>query len=170
MNDSKQVTPTQNQPDRRAFIAASLASAAVASTALATNRSASRNGSKSIDNLSFELSELSIDELQKRIESGEDSSRSLVDKYLGRIQEIDGQLRSVIELNADAQAIAEEMDRERRAGKSRGPLHGIPVMVKDNIDSADKMKTTAGSLALMDAPKPPEDSYVVKLTMVPMQL
>ena len=112
--------------------------------------------------MSFELSELSIDGLQRRIESGADSSRSLVEKYLGRIEEIDDQLGSVIELNPDAQAIAEEMDRERGAGKSRGPLHGIPVMVKDNIDSADKMKTTAGSLALADTPRPVEDAFVVK--------
>src|SRR5699024_6764417 len=69
-------------------------------------------------------------------------------------------IHSVIEVNKDAEAIAEQMDVERRAGKLRGPLHGIPVLVKDNIDSADKLQTTAGSLALVGA-KPARDSAVV---------
>ena len=162
MNQPKKTKPTRNQPNRRAFIAASLVSAAAASTASAANLLGSEREPTIIDNRSFDLSELSIAQLQERIENGEDTSRSLVDKYLDRINEIDGQLRSTIELNPDVHVIAEQMDRQRRAGQSRGPLHGIPVMIKDNIDSADKMKTTAGSLALLDTPKPPEDSCVVK--------
>ena len=109
----------------------------------------------------FELNELTIDDLRARIDAGADSSASVVDKYLRRIDEIDGRLGSVIELNPDAPEIAARMDEELRGGKRRGPLHGIPVLVKDNIDSADKMKTTAGSLALVEAPKPKEDAQVV---------
>src|SRR5207248_166615 len=82
--------------------------------------------------------------------------------YLTRIADIDKKLNSIIELNPDALAIADQMDRERKAGKVRGPLHGIPVLIKDNIDTADKMKTTAGSLALLDAPKPKQDAFIVK--------
>ncbi|MAV36085.1 MAG: amidase, partial [Planctomycetaceae bacterium] len=156
MNQPRKLPSAPNQPDRRAFIAGTVASAAAASSAFANHPAASTNRPMSIDQEkpSFELSELSIDQLQEQIKSGEASSRSLVDKYIERIEQIDDQLRSVIELNPDARAIAEEMDRERSAGHSRGPLHGIPVMVKDNIDSADKMKTAAGSLALVDAPTP----------------
>jgi amidase len=112
----------------------------------------------------FELSELSIDDLQQGMESGKFTSRSLVEKYLARIEAIDAagpQLKSVIEVNPDALALAEAADKERQAKKVRGPLHGIPVLIKDNIDTADKMATTAGSLALVGA-KPPEDSLVVK--------
>ena len=87
-----------------------------------------------------------------------------MEKYLARIEAVDAggpQLKSVIEVNPDALALAEAADDERRAKQVRGPLHGIPVLVKDNIDTADKMSTTAGSLALVGA-KPPEDSFVVK--------
>src|SRR5205807_4012406 len=62
----------------------------------------------------------------------------------------------------DALAIADQMDKERKSGKVRGPLHGIPIVIKDNIDTADKMKTTAGSLALLDAPPPKQDAFLVK--------
>ena len=98
------------------------------------------------------------------MESGKYTARSLVEKYLARIEAVDAggpQLKSVIELNPDALALAETADNERLAKPVRGPLHGIPVLVKDNIDTADKMATTAGSLALVGA-RPPEDSFVVK--------
>src|SRR5450631_797831 len=77
-------------------------------------------------------------------------AHDLTEKYLSRIRELDPPLRSVIEVNPDALAIATELDR----GPRRGPLHGIPILLKDNIDTGDKMQTTAGSLALVDAPKP----------------
>ena len=112
----------------------------------------------------FELEEETVADLQKRMESGQDTARSLVDKYLARIEAIDRQgpaLRSVIEINPDAASIAEALDAERKAGKVRGPLHGIPVLVKDNIGSADRMQTTAGSLALVDA-RPTVDAHIVK--------
>jgi amidase len=99
----------------------------------------------------FELNELTIDELQQKMAAGTYSSEQLTNLYLQRIGVIDKSgptLNSVIELNPDAVTIAKQMDAERKAGKLRGPLHGIPVLIKDNIDTADKMMTTAGSLAL----------------------
>jgi amidase len=109
-----------------------------------------------------ELNEITINELQSKMRSGELSARKLAEMYLERIKEIDPKLRSVIEINPDALAIADKMDRERKRGKVRSALHGIPVLIKDNIDTADKMKTTAGSLALVDAPVPKEDAFIVK--------
>ena len=111
----------------------------------------------------FELEELTVAELQARMQSGKESARSLTEKYLARIRALDrtGELPlcSVIELNPDALALAAQADAERKAGKVRGPLHGIPVLIKDNIATQDKMQTTAGSLALVGA-KPPRDAHV----------
>jgi amidase len=102
---------------------------------------------------SFALDELTIDDLQSRMRSGSDTSASLTRQYLDRIGAIDQSgpaINAVIELNPDALAIAAALDAERKTGRIRGPLHGIPVLIKDNIDTADKMHTTAGSLALAD--------------------
>jgi len=101
----------------------------------------------------FVLNEITIDALQQKMQSKEYTSRSITEMYLKRIDEIDKngpKLNSVIELNLDALAIADTMDKERAAGKVRGPLHGIPVLVKDNISTGDKMHTTAGALAIAD--------------------
>lgn len=101
----------------------------------------------------FELSEITIAELQQGLQSGKYSSVKLAELYLTRISEIDQgrhDLKSVIEVNPEALLLAEQMDKERKQGKLRGPLHGIPIMIKDNIDTADKMHTTAGSIALAD--------------------
>jgi amidase len=95
------------------------------------------------------------------MESGKYTARSLVEKYLVRIEAIDDKLNSIIELNPDALAIADKLDEERKTGKVRGPLHGIPIIIKDNIDTADKMMTTAGSLAL-EGSKPKQDSWVAQ--------
>ena len=103
--------------------------------------------------LPFELSEMTVAELQDSLSRGRFTSRSLTEMYLSRIDSIDkhgASINSVIELNPDAQAIADALDRERKDKGSRGPLHGIPVLIKDNIDTADKMHTSAGSLALAD--------------------
>ena len=111
----------------------------------------------------FEFEEVTIDDLQAKMKSGQFTSRAITEKYLARIEEIDKQgptVNSVIELNPDAREIADSLDRERKQKGLRGPLHGIPVLIKDNIDTADKMMTTAGSLALVGAPKPPRDSFV----------
>lgn len=112
----------------------------------------------------FELDEITISELQDGMKSGKFTARSLVEKYSGRIEDIDKHgpsLNSVIEMNPDALSIAEDLDRERQAKGPRGPLHGIPVLVKDNIDTADRMMTTAGSLALVGS-KPTKDSTLVQ--------
>lgn len=108
----------------------------------------------------FELDEITVSQLAEGMKSGRYTARFLVEKYTARIQEIDKTtINSVIELNPDALAIAEALDRERQAQGVRGPLHGVPVLIKDNIATADRMMTTAGSLALIGA-RSPRDSFV----------
>jgi len=110
------------------------------------------------------LNELSLAQLQDGMTSGRYTARRLVELYLERIAQIDvagPQLRSVIETNPDALAIADALDAERKTKGPRGPLHGIPILIKDNIDTGDKMLTTAGSLALAGAPAP-RDAFVVE--------
>ena len=110
----------------------------------------------------FELDEITIDDPQNALQSGRYSSRSLAEKYLARIQEIDKagpMVNSVIELNPDALQIADALDQERKSKGPRGPLHGIPVLIKDNIDTGDRMNTTAGSLALLGS-RPANDAFV----------
>src|SRR4030095_895577 len=112
----------------------------------------------------LEVEKLTIADLHQGIQSGKYTSRSLVEKYSSRINEIDKQgpaLNSVIEMNPETEAIAEALDRERREKGVRGPLHGIPILIKDNIDTADRMMTTAGSLALIDA-KRTQDAFVAR--------
>ena len=110
----------------------------------------------------FEFDEATVADLQKRMASGELTARRLAEAYFARIEALDRQgpeLRSVIETNPEALAIADALDAERRAKGPRGPLHGIPVLVKDNVDTADRMTTTAGSLVL-EGSTPPRDSHV----------
>lgn len=110
----------------------------------------------------FALAEATIADLQEGLAGGAWTTRSIVEAYLNRIEHIDRRgpaLRSVLETDPDALAAADRLDRERRAGRLRGPLHGIPVLLKDNIDTADGMTTTAGSLALVGW-RPPEDAGV----------
>jgi len=112
----------------------------------------------------FELDEATVAELQAHMEAGRHTARSLVELYLGRIKAIDQagpKLNAVIELNPDALSIADALDQERKAGKVRGPLHGIPVLIKDNIDTADKLQTTAGSLALAGH-RAAQDAFIVQ--------
>jgi amidase len=112
----------------------------------------------------FELDELTIADLQQRMASGQETARSITEKYLARIAALDREgpaLRAVLETNPDAVAVAESLDAERKAGKVRGPLHGIPVLLKDNVGTADRMTTTAGSLAL-EGSIPSRDSFVAK--------
>jgi amidase len=111
----------------------------------------------------FDLEEATIASLQQRMESGRDSARSLAEKYIARIDAVDRNgpaLRSVLEINPDALSIADRLDAERKSRGPRGPLHGIPMLLKDNIATADRMMTTAGSLALAGA-SPPRDAFVV---------
>ncbi|MEW6364612.1 MAG: amidase [Acidobacteriota bacterium] len=111
----------------------------------------------------FHLEELSIADLQRAMDDESVTSRRLVELYLERIQRLDRDgpcLNSIIETNPEALSTAEEMDRERRGRGPRGPLHGIPILLKDNIDTADRMLTTAGSLALADS-RPARDAFLV---------
>jgi amidase len=112
----------------------------------------------------FVLDEVTISDLHDGMKSGKFTARSLVEKYRERIGEIDKKgpaINSIIQLNPDAMAIADALDQERKAKGIRGPLHGVPVLIKDNIDTADNMMTTAGSLALVGS-KPLTDSFVAK--------
>ena len=112
----------------------------------------------------FELDGTSITELAAGMAQGKYTAHALVEKYLARIAEIDQQgpqLKSVLEVNPDALAIANGLDQERKQGRVRGPLHGVPVLIKDNLDTADRMQTSAGSLALLGS-RPPQDSFVAQ--------
>jgi amidase len=114
--------------------------------------------------LDFELNEETISSLQDKMSSGKYSSEQLTKLYLDRINAIDKKgplLNSVIEINPDALDIARKMDAERKSGRLRGPMHGIPILIKDNIDTADKMQTTAGALAL-EGNIAAKDAFVVK--------
>jgi amidase len=133
------------------------AGAVAAGTAVVASNSASAAED------SFDLSEATITDLQEAMKSGKHTARSLAEKYLARIEAIDRKgpaLRSVIEVNPEALAIADALDRERKDKGPRSPLHGIPILIKDNIDTADRMATTAGSLALVGA-KPPKDAFLI---------
>jgi amidase len=114
----------------------------------------------------FELEEATIADLQAGMASGKWTARSITQAYLERIAELDRKgptLRHVIEVNPEALAIADALDRERKAGNVRGPLHGIPILLKDNVDTADKMTTTAGSLALAGSIAPRDSFIAAKL-------
>jgi amidase len=112
----------------------------------------------------FPLDEATFEDLGRKMESGEETARSLAEKYLARIEALDRRgpaLRSVLETNPDAPSIADALDAERRQKGPRGPLHGIPILVKDNIATGDRMATAAGSLALADFPAP-ADAFVAR--------
>ncbi len=112
----------------------------------------------------FAYTDVSVATLQARMQAGRLTARTLAAAYLARIEAIDRRgpkLNAVIEINPDALALATERDRERKAGSVRGPLHGVPVLVKDNLATADGMQTTAGSLALVGV-RPPRDAHVVE--------
>jgi amidase len=149
--------PLENGLNRRRFLQASLFGCASA-TAFAAESAVSEKVKP------FDLDEKTITELQEGMIAGKFTARSLVELYRARIEEIDKQgpaVNSVIELNPDALDIADALDKERKDKGPRGPLHGIPVLIKDNIDTADRMATTAGSLALVGA-KPAKDAFVVE--------
>ncbi|MGB8011101.1 MAG: amidase [Terriglobales bacterium] len=156
-----------NRNSRRAFLrtAATATLAATAYPALGATRVSDPAPPTKLAHdfkLDFELDEITIDGAQQALQSGRYSSRSLTEKYLARIAEIDKSgpmVNSVIELNPDALQIAETLDQERTAKGPRGPLHGIPILIKDNIDTGDRMNTTAGSLALLGTPAP-HDAFV----------
>jgi amidase len=152
---------------RRAFLKATVAGSAATALIPYPAQGAAREIASVVpapDVKPFELDEITIADLQDGMKSGKFTARSLVEKYFARIEEIDKNgpaINSVIELNPDALAIADSLDQERKAKGPRGPMHGVPVLIKDNIDTADRMMTTAGSLALLGS-KPLQDSYVAQ--------
>jgi len=157
-------------PSRRKLLRTAAIGGAVAVTAhatplqplLASVRDRSLSSNAAADVPSFELDEITIAELQAGMSAGKYTARAIAEKYLTRIEQIDKNgpaINSVIEINPDALAIAEARDRERADKGVRSPLHGIPVMIKDNLDTADRMMTTAGSLALVGS-KPARDSTI----------
>ncbi|ALO45732.1 Amidase [Pseudohongiella spirulinae] len=103
-----------------------------------------------------------VNDLQDLMRTGRLSAEQLVQHYLDRIARLDADYNAVVEVNPDALRIARELDQERASGRERSALHGIPVLLKDNIDTADQMKTTAGSLALLHMPTPASDAFVVQ--------
>jgi amidase len=151
---------------RRHFLQASLLGGAGAVTlpALAGARAQSSSPGSPAAIPPFELDEATLSDLQAAMASGKYTARLLTEKYQARINEIDKDgpaLNSVIEMNPDALSIADILDKERKAKGARGPLHGIPVLIKDNIDTSDSMLTTAGSLALTGS-HPARDSFVAQ--------
>src|SRR3954470_447895 len=137
----------------------------ITTTSVAANAADSQNEDEVSTNQAFDIVEATIDDLQHRMQNNQLTSKQLTAMYLKRIEEVDKSgptINSVIEVNPDALSIAEALDKERKSGKVRGPLHGIPVLIKDNIDTGDKMMTTAGSLALVGN-KASKDAFIVKL-------
>ena len=161
-------TESPAAPARRRFLQASLitgvATAAPLLQPLVTSAHENSAPAGPAPVPSFELDEITITELQDGMKSGKYTARALAEKYLARMQAVDKRgpgVNSVIETNPDALAIAEALDKERKQKAPRSPLHGIPVLIKDNIDTADKMMTTAGSLALVGS-KPLKESAVAQ--------
>jgi amidase len=133
---------------RTFFKTTALTGSAVALTGVAACNAQKPKEQPKPDFTAFDLNEITIEELQKKMQSGELTSVQVCEKYFNRIKLVDPVLKSVIEINPDALEIARQLDDDRKAGKVRGSLHGIPVLIKENIDTFDKMQTTAGSLAL----------------------
>jgi amidase len=155
--------------NRRSFVRRSLGGAAGVAVATISVRARAEPDNAKSPALPppFELDEMTIADLQSGMSSGKYTAELIALNYLDRIDRIDDTdkngpgLNSVIEVNPQALAIAVDMDKERKAGRVRGPLHGIPVLIKDNIDTHDRMMTTAGSLALQGS-IPPQDATVAK--------
>jgi amidase len=159
--------PTDRGSDpigRRTFLRSSAIGGAAAFFAgtRAETRGAAEQAADTADVGRFDLDEATIADLQGRMQQGRSSAVEIAEAYLKRIGQIDKTgpaLRSILETNPDALSDAKTLDAERKAGKVRGPLHGIPVLLKDNIDTAGKMMTTAGSLAL-EGPPAASDAFV----------
>jgi amidase len=155
-------------PARRRFIQASLLAGAGAALSSRDSVGAAPENSAAFEARaavgSFELDEMTVAQLQEGMDAGRFTAHSITEKYLARIESIDKHgpaINSIIEVNPDALSIAKTLDKERKQKHIRGPLHGIPVLIKDNIDTSDRMMTTAGSLALVGS-KPPRDSTVAQ--------
>jgi amidase len=149
---------------RNFFKAAALGGGTLALAPLSSCVQPAAKLESSVNYTDFELNELTIAKLQEKMSSGALSSAEITQKYLDRIEQINKngpELRAVIEVNPEALDIARQMDEERKSGKVRGLLHGIPILIKDNIDTGDQMQTTAGSIALLGSPAP-DDAIIVR--------
>src|SRR5256885_14622702 len=154
---------------RRTFLRAGLSTALSLSPGLGAHREETNKAAPSATETPvkpFEFEETTIADLQEAMRAGRHTSRTITEAYLERIREVDKEdpaLNSVIELNPDALAIAENLDNERKAGRIRGPFHGIPILIKDNINTGDRMQTTGGLLFLDGQPAP-------LMTLTPLDL
>ena len=172
------MSPKDGDPvsGRRRFLQASFLTGVGAAVypALAAGQEVTATPAALPESSTFELNEITIRELQDGMKSGRFTARSIAEQYLARIESMDRPdkdksgndrrqpaVNSLLELNPDALAIADGLDQERKQKGPRGPLHGIPVLIKDNLDTSDKMNTTAGSLALMGA-RPSKDSFMAR--------
>src|SRR5262249_24721826 len=140
-----------------------LGTTAAGSAALLTGGLSSLFKADAIAGSSFQFVEKTIPQLQAAMTAGQLTAHDLVQGYLNRIQQLNPTLNAVIETNPNAVASANRLDNERKAGHVRGPVHGIPLLVKDNIATADGMQTTAGSLALYNAQVPADAPLIQKL-------
>jgi amidase len=160
----KSVAWDEGKMNRRNFMVRGAAGGAALFLDLSLPSKADGLGNAALENGSFELQEMTISALQEAMQKGRWTSEGIVEKYLQRIEKIDRQgpkVNSIIELNPDALAMAKALDEERRGKGARGPLHGIPILLKDNIDTADRMVTSAGSLALCES-RSSQDAFIVK--------
>jgi amidase len=163
MTDSAGTEEQNGMMSRRGFIKTGLSGGVLLAAGISGSEAAARARPAPASEAP-ELEEKTIGEIAGGMASGRYTARSITESYLTRIDAVDRKgpsIRSVIELNPDALMIADGLDRERKEKGPRGPLHGIPVLIKDNIDTADRMATTAGSLALVGS-KPPADAFVVQ--------
>lgn len=151
---------------RNFFKTTAIGGASFALAPLSACQSPIPSSDAAINYVDFDLNEATVSQLQEKMKTGQLTSQAMTQKYLNRIELVNTngpELGAVIELNPEALTIARQMDEERMAGKVRGPLHGIPVLIKDNIDTGDQMQTTAGSLALLGVPAPDDALIVQKL-------
>jgi len=149
---------------RNFFKTAALGGGTLAFTPLSSCIQPATKTESSVNYAEFDLNELTIVQLQEKMSSGAFTSAELTQKYLDRIELTNTKgpdLRAVIEVNPEALAIAKQLDAERKSGKVRSSLHGIPVLIKDNIDTGDRMQTTAGSMAMVGSPAP-DDAVIIR--------
>ena len=156
--------PSDRGMSRRDFVRVGALGAVAAATPAGLRPRGPRPAAEPFQAPPFEFEEATIADLQDAMRAGRATARSITEAYLARIEALDRrgpELRHVLEVNPEALAIADRLDAERRAGRVRGPLHGIPILLKDNVDTHDRMTTTAGSLAL-EGSVPPRDSTVAE--------
>ena len=151
--------------NRREFLSSALLAGAAAAAAAEGSGAPMHDPSQEHHDIPpFELEDVSIAQLGAGMASGKYTSRSIVEAYMSRIESLNRRgptLRAVLEVNPDAVQIADRLDAERKSKGPRGPLHGVPILLKDNIDTADRMTTTAGSLAL-EGSIAPRDSFIAR--------